>query len=95
MALDTQARLALYPPFRDKVTIAMVQQAIAVQGEATATANHANRSAYAREVLNAPEQFTPRFVLAVMADETIALNATDQTLKDRVAAVFNALAGTL
>ena len=52
-----QAGLAKDLGFLPRVEVAMCAAAIAVQAEAPATANHANRAAYAKLVLNAPESY--------------------------------------
>jgi len=82
--------------FRRKVEVAMCAAAIAIQGEAPATANHANRAAYAKLVLNAPDIYAPLFSLAACAfDSTLTTVSADAAIQTAVNSVWNALAGTL
>src|SRR2546425_10571290 len=91
-----QAGVASDGDFRTRVEIAMLAAAIAVQGEAPATPNHANRAAYAKLVLNAPESYVTLFSLAICAfNSSLTSVSPDATIQSDVNAVWNALAGTL
>jgi hypothetical protein len=96
MALRNQWDLATDDNFMRRVELAMCSAAIAIQAEATGTPNHTNRANYAKQVLNAPEQYMPLFSMAVSAvDNTLSSDSTDTAIQNNVSAVWNALAGTI
>jgi len=82
--------------FRRRVEVAICAAAIAIQSENPATGNHANRAAYAKLVLNAPDSYTPLFARAIAAnDSTLTPASADAQIRTAVDSVWNALAGTL
>ena len=96
MAYKDQWNLASDDEFKRRVQVAMCSDAIAIQAEAPATPNHANRANYAKLVLNSPESYMPLFALAICAlDPALTRASPDATIQTNVNAVWNALAGTL
>ena len=94
--LRNQWDLATDDNFKRRVEVAMCAAAIAIQGESGGTANHTNRTNYARLVLNAPEQYMPLFAMAICAyDSTLSASSADSTIQNGISAVWNALAGTV
>jgi hypothetical protein len=98
-AFNTQLDLAKDGVFLGRVKVAMAQTAIAIQAEATSTANDNLRSKYAVAVLNTPDAYAPQFALAVVTQPDPATSQlmtsaiTDSNLASVVSAVWNALAG--
>ena len=81
--------------FIEKVTVAAIRSAIAVQAEAAETANHAERSALAYLILHSPKPYGLKFVDAVAADPSavgIGIDTTDNDLLFTVNSIYNALA---
>jgi len=80
-------------PFYQKVFMSLIATAITIQGESTATVNHAARSAYALRVLADPHGFTklmlPGFTVGGAVDPATAL---DSAIDTRTAAIWNAYA---
>lgn len=80
---------------------AVVETAIAVMGEATATPYHALRAAYAAQVIADPSPAALRFLRPVVTVNSESLWASilagatlaDQTIRDNVSATWNACAG--
>jgi hypothetical protein len=96
MALKEQLTLARDEGFMERVLVAMCAVAIQVQAEPPSTANHANRAAYAKLVLNDPEHYTALFSLAICAnDATLTSGSPDSAIQTGISAVWNALAGTI
>jgi len=82
--------------FRQRVAVAMCTQAISVQDESTVIPNHTNRANYAKRVLNHPKRYTGPFALAICAyDSSLTPDSSDAAINNAVAAVWNALAGTV
>lgn len=79
--------------FIDQITIAMLNAAVAVAGEANTVTGHALRTAFATKVLLNPQAYTPCFVLAVVSDDATAPGATDTAVQTRVNSLINAFAG--
>jgi len=81
--------------FIERVTMAAVRAAIAVQAEDSETANHAERSALAYQILHSSASLGQKFVTAVAADPGavgIAADTSENDLLFTVNSVFNALA---
>ncbi len=96
MALHDQWNIATDDSFKRRVQIAMLNAAIAISSEATATPNHTNRANYAKAVLNDPERYMPLFSLAICAfDATLTSASPDASINTAVASVWNALAGVV
>lgn len=73
--------------------VAIVDVALAVQQEAPTTEYHAERGAYARNVLNDPDAYVRRLVYGVALDSAVqaaGTNATDAQLRAAVSAIWNA-----
>jgi hypothetical protein len=77
--------------FKVRVRMALVSTAIAVQGEATSTANHAARSAGALQVLANPSGWADVMAPAFTVDAALNIaTATDAQIESRASAVWNA-----
>lgn len=79
--------------FQQRIEMSIVAAAINIQAEVTTTANHANRSNFARSVLSNPSTYIVAFALA-LASQGLDDTATDASINNTVSAVWNALAGT-
>lgn len=95
MAYVNQYALALDSVFQQKVFVAMVTAAIAVQAEIPATANHTNRSNYAKLVLNNPAFYVVSFSQSVVCNVAITGASIDSDIQFAVNANFSALAGMI
>jgi len=96
MALKEQLSIARDEGFIERVMVAACAVAIQIQSEPPATANHANRAAYAKLVLNDPQHYAPLFSLAICAnDATLTSASPDSAIQTGISAVWNALAGTI
>jgi hypothetical protein len=84
--------------FLQRIAISLVKAAIAISSEATGTANHANRVALAKAVVNSPDNFATLFAvgitgqLAVGPDPTII---TDAQIDGQVSGIWNTYAGVV
>jgi hypothetical protein len=78
--------------FLYRVQMALVSTALAVQSEATSTANHAARSAYAQRVLADPSGFARVMAPGFTVDASTTAASTDAQLESRASAIFNAYA---
>lgn len=94
MGLVAQYELAQQRDFIERVTIAMMQAAIAIANEGTETANHALRARHAARVLNEPEHFAPGFALGVASNPAITAESTDSDIQFTVNSNWDAFAGT-
>lgn len=94
MAYTTQLSLAHETTFQGKVLVAMASTAKNVQAEDSGTANHANRSGYARSVLNNPNLYLFPFCLAVVTNAAINSASLDSDIQFTVDSLWNAMAGT-
>ncbi len=94
MSLETQYALAQDQTFVQRVTIAMMQAAIAVANESTAATNHALRARHAARVLNEPAHFAPGFALGVASNPAITAESTDSDIQFTVNSNWDAFAGT-
>lgn len=90
MALINDSDLAQDAVFLDRVKMALISTALAVQAEATNTANHASRSAYAIQVLANPTGYARLFAPAVTVDGNATTGSTDAQLESRCSAIYNA-----
>jgi len=92
MSLATQWTASQDPAFISVIRAAIVQQAVAITSESTATANHVARVRLATTVLLSPGQYVSDFAEAV-ASQVVDKTATDATILNTVSSVWNALAG--
>lgn len=76
--------------FRYRVQMAIVSTALAVQSEATNTANHAARSSFALQVLANPSGWAQVMAPSFTVDGSTTSGSTDTQLETRASAVFNA-----
>jgi membrane carboxypeptidase/penicillin-binding protein len=80
--------------FQCRVAVAAVAFALNVRDEDVATTNHAERLAYARQIMQSPMAYTMQSILyAVVADGVTNASSSDQDIADRIAVVFDMLAG--
>lgn len=110
-ASTSRVVLAKSEDFIERVQFAAVKIALDVSAEAPATANHARRVAYARQVLQNPEQAARNMALGVAANTSISASvvsngatgpartatttATDSDIEFTVSSIWNAYAGVL
>lgn len=94
MSMETQYALAKQQTFVQKVTVAMIQAAIAIANESVATPNHDLRARHAARVLNEPEHFAPGFALGVASNPAIKAESTDSDIQFTVNSNWDAFAGT-
>ena len=90
MALSADYALATDAAFLQKVQMAIVSTALAVQSEAVSTANHSQRSAYALRVLADPAGYAKLMGPGFTVDGATDVNSTDAALETRASAIFNA-----
>lgn len=91
MALLTDYNNSQNNDFQIKIQMALVSTALAIQAEATNTANHAVRSAYALLVLANPYGYAQRMAPAFTVDGALdPASATDAQIESRASAVWNA-----
>lgn len=90
MALIDDSNLAQDPVFVDRVKMAIVSTALAIQSESTATANHAVRSAYALLILANPLGYAQRMAPGMATDGNATASSTDANLETRASAIYNA-----
>lgn len=76
-----------------RITAAAVRAALDISAESAQTANHANRVALAKAVLNAPLTYGPLFALGVAVDPTAVANMTDANYLAIVKQNWDAYAG--
>jgi hypothetical protein len=89
----TPAQKAL-DAFRCRVSMAMVKAAMEISNEGAAAPFHPQRIALAQKVLSIPPSWMPAFAQAVAA-QGLDNKASDQAIRDEVAAVWNAIAGAV
>ena len=92
MALINDSDLSQDPVFLDRVKMALISTAITVQAEATNTANHAARSAYALRLLADPFGFAKLMAPGMTVDGNTVVTSTDSQLETRASNIFNAYA---
>lgn len=68
MSYRDQMDLAQDHIFIQRVKNAMINSATTIFNESGGTANHIQRAAFARSVMNAPDQYAPIIAVAVAAD---------------------------
>lgn len=98
MALVDQDNLSHDSVFRQRIRMCLCLSAAAVQAEPAQTANHVNRSNFARSVLNSPDAYVGAMSAAVACDPNnagISARSTDSDLEFTTNALFNALAGII
>ena len=94
-ALQVSWNLSKTTAFKQKIIVAAVRAAIAVQAEDTGTANHTERAALANKILLNPTSEGARFALPVASDPSgVAINieTSDADLLYTVNSLFNAMA---
>ena len=87
-----QLGLAQNGDFVRRVQMAAVKAAIAVQAEDVATANHAERSAWAYQVLHGPEGVAPKIAMAAATSVVLTIDSPDADIEFTVNAMWNAFA---
>ncbi len=75
-----------------KIQEAICSTALDIQSEATNTALHAQRSAWALLVLQNPTGYAAMMAYAMCADGAIDTSSTDSAIKTRASSVWNAFA---
>jgi hypothetical protein len=76
--------------FQYRLATALCSTAIDIQNEATSTANHAARSAFALSVLANPLGYAQQMGPGLCADGSLVVGSTDAQIKTRVSSVWNA-----
>ncbi len=76
------------------VGVATVRAAIDIQAEDSGTANHANRAAFAKQVLQSPAHWAEVMAVGV-STQLQAIDPSDEVLDGIIAGIWNAYAGTL
>ena len=66
-----------------------------MQSEPGNTANHANRSNFARNVLNAPDGYVGPFSEAVATSSGVTTQSGDSDVQFTINAMWDAMAGTV
>lgn len=96
MAYTDQATLARDVTFRDRVTVAYLNAATTIAGEAQASQDdvvYAKRQGLAGEILRNPLDWVDEFTWGLLSfDTTITAAITDAQLQTKVNAAFNKLA---
>jgi hypothetical protein len=95
MSFEQSAYLASYPRFVDRVRVAMVTAAQQI-GEETAdvtTDYRRLRRALSVNVLQNPESWAPRFALAVVTNQVITVDSTDNDIQFTVNSMWDSIAG--
>lgn len=82
--------VAVNQDFQAKLAIAIADAAITIYTEDPATAGHAQRAAYASQVIKNPDNEAKQMAWAVVL---IAVDDNDATLKAVVLNIWNAFAG--
>jgi len=82
--------VAVNSDFQSKLAIAIADAAITVYTEAPTVAGHAQRAAYATQVIKSPDNEAKQMAWAVVL---IAADDNDATLKATVLGIWNAFAG--
>jgi len=79
--------------FRDRVEVAMIKCALAIQSEPEGTPKHVERSKLAYTVLHGNAQLVDRFALAISTlDSVTSDDVSDADLSTAVSSVWNAFA---
>lgn len=90
MALVDDYDLTQNDVYLHRIQMALVSTAIAIQSEATNTANHSARSAFAMQVLTNPIGYAKLMAPGMAADGATTAASTDAQLKNQASAIFNA-----
>lgn len=77
-----------------RIQESLCAQAIAIQSEATNTALHAQRSAYALLVLDNPIGYAQKMAYGICAGGAVTTASSDAVIDTRVSAVWNAYAAS-
>lgn len=95
MAYSDNYAAALNIAFQQRVQGSMIAAAISISAEATSTADHGNRVALARQVMQSPQSWVQSFSFAVAVNlaVTSVSAVTDAQIDTSVAAIWNAMAG--
>ena len=86
--------LAVQNTFIDQVRVAITTAAINISAEAPETANHANRVAYALQVLRNPGGYAAVMAEGAAQDANVQTAQSDANVMSAVAGQWNAYAGT-
>lgn len=76
--------------FINRVKMALVSTALAVQAESSAAANHQARSAYAIALLADPLNYARRMCPGMTVDGSLTGSSTVVQLETRASSIFNA-----
>lgn len=90
MAFTADYALGTDAEFQQRIQMAIVSTAVAVQSEAVSTANHYQRSAYALRVLADPAGFAKLMGLGFTVNGATNSGSTDAALESRASAIWNA-----
>ena len=102
-APDAPATATPRPALLAQLRTALVIIALAILGEAPATAYHAQRAAYAASVIRDPASAAPLFLAPILVNNNGSMWAyveqgtalADTDVQNNVSAVWNALAGVV
>lgn len=75
------------------MAVAIAKTAIDIASEATTVADHANRAAFAKAVLQNPGLYTGAFTIALTSEGLDQATATDTAIRNMVATVWNGFSG--
>lgn len=78
--------------FSQRVKVAIVATAVTISTEATTVPDHANRAAFATQVLRTPDLYAGAFAIA-LASQGIDQSNTDADIVNMVAIVWNGFSG--
>jgi hypothetical protein len=92
MALLDDRNLAQNTDYLYRVEAALVSTALDIQAESVATVSHAARSTYSLKLLADPATYARIMALGMAVNSATTTASTDQQLKDRASAIFNAYA---
>lgn len=94
MSLADSAALARFPPFRDRVTVAMMTAAKDVAAETVSDGEtYRLRRALAVNVLLDPDAHAARFAWAVVTNPVITFDSPDDAIQYTINSLWNGIAG--
>lgn len=94
--LSESADLVQWPPFKRKVSAAMIGAAVAIGSEVVSsppTETQRRRHALSANVLRDPAQWADNFAWAVATQASITFASNDTDIYNSVAGVWNSVAG--
>lgn len=94
-AYNAQHARAIDPIFVEKIKIAIVTAAIAVQAEVITTPFHNNRSNFAQLVLLDPDKYAPILAFSVASNPAIVDASTDSDIQFTVNSQWTAWSGAV